>query len=179
MVELDLPEPGVTPGPTWAVKLVVALQALNSGKVDTATAAELIRDTMAAALVPGENVTITVNDAGDTITIAASGGGVSAPDASTTVKGIVELATAGETTTGTDGTRAVTPAGLKVELDKKAALASPQLTGNPTAPTPATTDSDTTIATTAHVHNVVDARIIIDPADESAYPDGTVFLYTS
>ena len=35
------------------------------------------------------------------------------PDASTTVKGIVELATTAETTTGTDTTRAVTPDGLK------------------------------------------------------------------
>ena len=34
-------------------------------------------------------------------------------DASTTVKGIVELATTSETTTGTDATRAVTPDGLK------------------------------------------------------------------
>lgn len=33
-------------------------------------------------------------------------------DSSTTVKGIVELATSGETTTGTDTVRAVTPAGL-------------------------------------------------------------------
>lgn len=44
-----------------------------------------------------------------------------AADASETVKGIVELATAAETTTGTDNTRAVHPAGLKVELDKKIA----------------------------------------------------------
>ena len=35
-----------------------------------------------------------------------------APDASTTVTGIVELATTAETITGTDATRAVTPAGL-------------------------------------------------------------------
>lgn len=35
------------------------------------------------------------------------------PDASTTVKGVVELATTAETTTGTDATRAVTPDGLK------------------------------------------------------------------
>ena len=42
------------------------------------------------------------------------------PDATEIAKGIVELATAAETTTGTDDTRAVHPAGLKVELDKKA-----------------------------------------------------------
>ncbi|SDG47427.1 hypothetical protein [Desulfosporosinus hippei] len=41
---------------------------------------------------------------------------------SETVKGHVELATAAETTTGTDTTRAVHPAGLKVELDKKIPL---------------------------------------------------------
>lgn len=40
-------------------------------------------------------------------------------DASETVKGKVELATAAETTTGTSNTLAVHPAGLKVELDKK------------------------------------------------------------
>jgi hypothetical protein len=44
--------------------------------------------------------------------------GAAPADASETVKGIVELATAAETTTGTDSTRAVHPAGLKVELDK-------------------------------------------------------------
>lgn len=37
----------------------------------------------------------------------------SPPDSSTTVKGIVELATNTETQTGTDATRAITPAGLK------------------------------------------------------------------
>jgi hypothetical protein len=45
-----------------------------------------------------------------------------APAASETVAGVVELATAAETTTGTDAVRAVHPAGLKVELDKKAPL---------------------------------------------------------
>ncbi|KJR48388.1 Phage tail fiber protein [Desulfosporosinus sp. I2] len=44
-----------------------------------------------------------------------------AENSSQTVKGHVELATAAETTTGTDNTRAVHPAGLKVELDKKIA----------------------------------------------------------
>jgi hypothetical protein len=37
--------------------------------------AEIIRDTMGTALVAGTNVTITPNDAGNTITIAATGGG--------------------------------------------------------------------------------------------------------
>lgn len=48
---------------------------------------------------------------------------------SETVKAHVELATAAETTTGTDDTRAVHPAGLKVELDKKANLNGAAFTG--------------------------------------------------
>lgn len=45
-----------------------------TGKLDTSAAPELIRDTMGTALVAGTNVTITPDDAGDTITIAAAGG---------------------------------------------------------------------------------------------------------
>lgn len=40
--------------------------------------AEAVRDTVGTALVAGSNITITVNDAGDTITIASTGGGSSA-----------------------------------------------------------------------------------------------------
>jgi hypothetical protein len=82
--------------------------------------------------------------------------------ASETVAGVVELATAAETTTGTDNTRAVHPAGLKVELDKKANLASPTFTGNPAAPTPAQFDADTSLATTAFVQQALgNARGIV------------------
>jgi hypothetical protein len=56
------------------------------------------------------------------------------PDSTETVKGIVELATAAETTTGTDATRAVHPAGLKVELDKKVNKAGDTMTGDLTVP---------------------------------------------
>jgi len=41
--------------------------------IDTTTEAERIRDVIGTALVAGTNITITVNDAGDTITIAATG----------------------------------------------------------------------------------------------------------
>lgn len=50
--------------------------------------------------------------------VAYTNGRISAlPAASTTAKGIVELATTAETTTGTDATRAVTPAGVKAVVD--------------------------------------------------------------
>ena len=48
---------------------------------------------------------------------AAGDWSVSIPDASATVKGVVELATNTETDTGTDTTRAITPAGLKHNID--------------------------------------------------------------
>jgi len=50
------------------------------------------------------------------VDITAAGGGAT-PSASETVAGIIELATVLEATTGTDGTRAITPATLKAVLD--------------------------------------------------------------
>lgn len=48
-------------------------------------------------------------------------------------------------------------------LATKAPLASPVFTGNPTAPTPALTDNDTTIATTAFVHaQTITATAVLD-----------------
>lgn len=49
-----------------------------SRKITDAVLAEFIRDTIGACLVQGSNMTITVNDAGDTITLASAGGGGSA-----------------------------------------------------------------------------------------------------
>lgn len=50
-------------------------------------------------------------------------GAVGASDASTTVKGIIEIATLAEVGTGTDAVRAVTPQGVKQETDAvKAAI---------------------------------------------------------
>ena len=45
--------------------------------------------------------------------------------------------------------------GLQNELNEKASLDSPAFTGNPTAPTPAVTDNDTSIATTAFVQAAI------------------------
>jgi len=50
--------------------------------------------------------------------------GSSSPPASTTVPGIVELATNAETQTGTDATTAVTPAGLQSKISDSTSLAS-------------------------------------------------------
>lgn len=71
--------PSYTPN-TWTTGDVVSktkldrLEAGTAAALATADAAELIRDTTAATLVAGTNVTIVNNDAADTITISASGG---------------------------------------------------------------------------------------------------------
>jgi hypothetical protein len=65
-------------------RLVIAGTGLTGGgdltadrtfNIDTTAEAERVRDVIGAALVAGSNITITVNDAGDTITIASTGGG--------------------------------------------------------------------------------------------------------
>lgn len=91
----------------------------------------------------------------------------SVPAASEIVAGKVELATAAETTTGTDNTRAVHPAGLKVELDKKAPLASPALTGTPSAPTADAGTNNTQLATTAFVQTQISTSTSVPAASET------------
>ena len=77
------------------------------------------------------------------------------PDATETVKGIVELATADETSTGTDDIRAVHPAGLRNVLNSYAPLESPEFTETPTAPTAPANTNTTQLATTAFVQSAV------------------------
>ena len=66
-----------TPAKVEATYFAVASTTTSAlaGKLDTTAAPELIRDTMATALVAGANITITPNDGADTITIAATSGG--------------------------------------------------------------------------------------------------------
>ncbi len=52
---------------------------------------------------------------------------------------------------------------------QKAELASPAFTGNPTAPTPAATDTDTSIATTAFVRAAMALFGLTDPATRQAW----------
>ena len=81
------------------------------------------------------------------------------PDASETVKGIVELATAAETSAGSDRTRAVHPFGFNSALTSAlipyAKLNSPAFTGVPTAPTAPVGTNNTQLATTAFVQSAV------------------------
>jgi len=89
--------------------------------------------------------------------VDASGTEIYARLASPTFTGTVSGITAamvslGNVTNTSDADKPVSTA-QQTALDLKANLASPVFTGNPTAPTPDTSDNDTTVATTAFVKN--------------------------
>lgn len=73
------------------------------------------------------------------------------PAATTTRKGVSELATREETIAGEDHERVVTPFSLAGALERMAPLESPALAGKPTAPTPAEADEGNRISTKAYV----------------------------
>ena len=85
------------------------------------------------------------------------------PDATLTAKGFTQL---NSSTTSTSETLAATPKAVKTVMDAtnlKAPLASPGLTGTPTAPTAAQTANSTQIATTAFVKAAVAALVDSSP----------------
>lgn len=65
------------------------------------------------------------------------------------------------------------------ELGKKAPLASPNLTGSPTAPTPAAGSNDTQLATTAFVQNAVNAAVTNAAAYQGAANSYTEIVKTA
>lgn len=73
-----------------------------------------------------QNVVAAINEVKATADAAVAG---TAPDATESVKGIVELATTGEAVAGTDTTRAVTPAGVDAALDDRVTTASATAAG--------------------------------------------------
>ena len=64
-------------------------------------------------------------------------------------------------------------------LDKKAPLASPQLTGSPTAPTPTAGSNNTQLATTAFVQNAVNAAVTSAVAYQGAANSYTEIVKTA
>jgi len=105
-----------------------------------------------------------LNDLGvlviDDVAVGGVGGGGWTPvDATTTVKGIVELATSAETTTGTDAVRATTPAGVKAAILANA-------TALPVAS--ATVQGIVELATDAETVSGVDATRAATPASVKA-----------
>lgn len=80
---------------------------VNKNQIDDLPASKITTGTFADARISESSVT----QHSDALA------GASVSDASTTTKGIVELATSAETTAGTDATRAVTPDGLQAVSD--------------------------------------------------------------
>lgn len=183
---------------------VAAASETVAGKVELATAAETatgtdntravhpsglasVLGTYAPINSPGltGNPTATTQTAGNNTTrlattafVQTAVAGISISSASETVQGKVELATAAETATGTDNTRAVHPAGMKSVTDLLAPKASPALTGTPTAPTAADGTNTTQLATTAYVQTAL-AGFVPNVAAASETVQGKVELATA
>lgn len=102
-----------------------------TGNADTATALETTRTiagqnfngTQNVSIAPTDLTGVTANATEinllDGITTLSGSNTGDEPDASTTTKGIIEIADTGEHTTGTDATRAATPAGVKAAIDAR------------------------------------------------------------
>ncbi len=103
--------------PSGVNAAVLTILAANPATTSKAGIVELATN---AETTTGTDAVRAVTPAGLAAVIAAlppgGGGGWTAVDASTTVKGIVELATDAETTTGTDTVRAVTPSNVAAAL---------------------------------------------------------------
>lgn len=72
-------------GITGTLSAQTDLQTALNAKVNTSTLSESIDDRVAALLTAGTNITLTYNDAGNTLTIAASGGAGLSGQATVTV----------------------------------------------------------------------------------------------
>lgn len=112
-------------------------QSLLDSKVDKATGQSLMLDaerTKLAGIAEGAQVNTVTSVAGKTGAVTLGKADVNLGDVDNT----------------SDANKPISAA-TQIALDAKAPLASPALTGNPTAPTPAATDNNTSIATTKFV----------------------------
>lgn len=96
---------GHVPG---VARSVLENKALKQASIIAAGVAQFLADKQATNVADS----LTAQNIADMLAVSVASMIAGVPDASTTVKGIVELATTGETQTGTDAVRAVTPAGL-------------------------------------------------------------------
>lgn len=105
LVEYDPASSGAGVGDLLAANNLSDLASPSTARtnlgVDYTTLAELIRDTIGAALVAGSGVTVTVNDADDTITLAVNGSTVKPTES-------MVIASSDESTALTTGTAKVT-----------------------------------------------------------------------
>lgn len=134
-------------GPVYCYQSLMAgdFQALLDSKVDKAASQSLMTDaerTKLAGIAPGAQVNTVRSVTGKTGDVALA-------------KGDVGL---GNVDNMSDANKPVSTA-QQTALNAKAPLASPVFTGSPKAPTPATSDSSTLLATTAFVQAAVAALV--------------------
>jgi hypothetical protein len=100
------------------VEGLTVAEVLTALNVEAGATADQSNAEIVAAVEAGtDSNTFTDADHTKLAGIATSANNYTLPSASTTVVGGVELATTGETTTGTDATRATTPAGVQAAID--------------------------------------------------------------
>ena len=108
-------------GVTSAIQTQINAKAASGANSDITSLTALTNITAAAVTIAADDKVLiqdtSATDQIKTVTIQAIADLVSVADASETVKGIVELATAAEVITGTDTARAVTPASMKAGLN--------------------------------------------------------------
>lgn len=125
-----------------------------NGTAVTATAAEINK-------LDGLTATTTELNLLDGLTTLSGSNTGDEPNASTTVRGIIEIATNTETTTGTDTSRATTPAGVKAAVDARSWVGT--LSGDGT--------------TTAHVmtHSLGSRDVIVQVVDYGNAGSGATY----
>jgi hypothetical protein len=120
----------VADGSTWTVESgATARTSLGLGTMATQASSSVS--------ITGGTITgitdLAIADGGTGASTAANAFTNLKQEASETATGVVELATTAEATTGTDTSRAVTPAGLKAHVDARSAAASDQETATSTS----------------------------------------------
>ncbi|WP_417480478.1 pyocin knob domain-containing protein [Maricaulis maris] len=151
-------------GPVYCYQSLMAgdFQALLDSKVDKAAGEFLMLDaerTKLAGIAAGAQVNSVTSVAGRTGSVTLAKADVGLGNADNTSDASKPVSTAQQTAlnakvdkvTGKGLSTNDLTAALLTKLNAAAPLASPALTGNPTAPTPAAGDADTSIATTAFV----------------------------
>lgn len=123
--------------------------------------AEAVDDRVGSLLTAGTNVTLNYNDAAGTLTInstASGGGGGDVVGPASAVADNIAVYNAGTGKLIKDGGAAISALATTANLALKAPLASPPLTGTPTAPTAAVGTNTTQVATTAFVQSSLTGR---------------------
>lgn len=110
------------PWVTATVPIPGTVAASNTTRARALVGASALTSTKADVGLDNVDNTSDANKPISSAVAAALAGKASTATATTSATGLVELATTAETTTGTDSTRAVTPAGLKAVADTKAPL---------------------------------------------------------